>query len=45
MSKMGNYIMDIEEFCDGYFFGQPWRVTMLGNISKHNWEKCNYSIR
>ncbi len=21
MSKMGNYIMDIEEFCDGYFFG------------------------
>ena len=21
MSKMKNYMMDIEEFCDGYFFG------------------------
>jgi hypothetical protein len=22
MSKMKNYIMDIEEFCDGYFYGE-----------------------
>ena len=21
MSKMKNYMMDIEEFCDGYFYG------------------------
>jgi len=22
MSKMKNYMMDIEEFCDGYFYGE-----------------------
>ena len=22
MSKMKNYIMDIEEFCDGHFYGE-----------------------
>ena len=22
MSKMKNYMMNIEEFCDGYFFGE-----------------------
>ena len=23
MSKMKNYMMDVEEFCDGYFFDAP----------------------
>jgi hypothetical protein len=28
MSKMKNYMMDIEEFCDGYFIaGKPYGVT------------------
>ena len=31
MSYMKNYIMDIEEFCDGYFFGGDSEVTALYN--------------
>ena len=29
MSKMKNYMMDVEEFCDGYFYGcvQSGEVT------------------
>ena len=63
MSKMKNYMMDVEEFVMDTsmvvtsssplmrlqqmlisIFGQPWRVTMLVSILKHNWEKCNYCI-
>ncbi len=28
MSKMKNYMMDIEEFCDGYFYGGPSEFTI-----------------
>ena len=30
MSKMKNYMMDVEEFCDGYFYGcvQSGEVTI-----------------
>jgi len=28
MSKMKNYMMDIEEFCDGYFYGGDSEFTI-----------------
>ena len=28
MSEMKNYMMDIEEFCDGYFFGGDSEVKI-----------------
>ena len=28
MSKMKNYMMDIEEFCDGYFYGGDSELTI-----------------
>ena len=28
MSKMKNYMMDIEEFCDGYFYGGDSEFTV-----------------
>ena len=28
MSKMKNYMMDIEEFCDGYFYGGDFEFTI-----------------
>ena len=28
MSKMGNYMMDIEEFCDGLFYGGDSEYTV-----------------
>ena len=28
MSKMKNYLMDIEEFCDGYFYGGDSEFTV-----------------
>tara|TARA_Y100000361_G_C11014342_1_gene266070 strand:- start:431 stop:616 length:186 start_codon:yes stop_codon:yes gene_type:complete len=28
MSKMKNYLMDIEEFCDGYFYGGDSEFTI-----------------
>ena len=27
MSKMKNFMMDIEEFCDGYAFGDEWPLV------------------
>ena len=37
MSKMKNYIMDIEEFCDGYFYGASLNANDFS-------EKLNVSI-
>tara|TARA_R100000315_G_C5149956_1_gene85881 strand:- start:318 stop:500 length:183 start_codon:yes stop_codon:yes gene_type:complete len=28
MSKMKNYMMDVEEFCDGYFYGGDSEFTI-----------------
>lgn len=42
MSKMKNYMMDIEEFCDGYFYGGDVDFTIdevvedVGMYFKHD---------
>ena len=28
MGKMKNFMMDVEEFCDGYFYGGPSEFTV-----------------
>ena len=32
MSKMKNWMMDIEDFCNGYFYGGPSEFTVDGVV-------------
>ena len=34
MSKMKNYMMDIEEFCDGYFYGEGPNDFSIEEVSE-----------
>ena len=34
MSKMKNYMMDVEEFCDGYFYGEGPNDFSIEEVSE-----------
>ena len=50
MSKINNWVMDIEDFCNGYFYGGPSEFTVdevvedVGMYFKSN-EASNYAKR
>ena len=37
MSKMKNYMLDIEEFCDGYFYGGDSEYTVEEVATDAGW--------